>query len=66
MQSYDDFAGYQVTPDDEQDPNTRAQGVMTATLTAVLTIKHGDDVSRDALTALFLSSAWPTSRAQNQ
>jgi len=47
-------------------PDRRAGDPTTAALIAVLTIKHGDDASRETLAAMFLTAAWPTVRAQNQ
>jgi len=51
---------------DPREPDRRTDNVVSATLCAVLTIRHGDEVSRDAMAALFLATAWPTARAQNQ
>jgi hypothetical protein len=55
-----------VTPEPSQPDSRPTSDIVTATLTAVLTIKHADEDACDALAALFLATAWPTARAQNQ
>jgi hypothetical protein len=54
-------------PDRRADLDARSRReTACAAVTAVLMIEHSSAVSRDALVSLFLSTAWPTLRAQNQ
>jgi hypothetical protein len=51
---------------DPRNPDPHSDEAVSTTLAAVLMIEHADDVSREALAALFLATAWPTVMAQNQ
>lgn len=55
-----------MTPEPMGPDRQSRQGLVSATLTAVLVIEHGSAASREALVSLLLSTAWPTAQAQNQ